>query len=147
MRCDELVKLGTQDVEHLDNNRYLVSIDASKNDEPRQFIIGDPFYDKVKQYIDLRPSDYFSEPRFFIQFLKGKCNHQVIGRNKIGETPKSIAKCLKLKNPEKYTGHCFRGTSSTLLAESGANESMLMQLGGWKSSKVAQSNLFIYILF
>lgn len=41
----------------------------------------------------------------------------------------------------------MRATSATFLAESGANESMIMQLGGWRSSSVAHGNLIIYFLF
>jgi hypothetical protein len=43
-----------------------------------------------------------------------------------------------LKNPEEYTGHTFRRSSATLLAESGADTSILKRLGGWKSTNVAE---------
>lgn len=39
---------------------------------------------------------------------------QVIGKNKISSIPKLIATYLKLPNPELYSGHCFRRTSSVL---------------------------------
>ncbi|XP_071629088.1 uncharacterized protein [Temnothorax longispinosus] len=118
-------------------NKYLVSIHESKNDMPRQFIIGDLFYKKVTQYMSLRPEDRFTD-RFFIQYHKGKCQRQVIGKNKIGETPQIIAAYLNLENPKQYTGHCFRRTGATLLSNSGASTTMLKQLGGWKSITIAQ---------
>ncbi|XP_071553455.1 uncharacterized protein [Temnothorax nylanderi] len=136
LRCDELTKLKIQDVEN-NGNKYLVSIHESKNDMPRQFIIGDLFYKKVTQYMSLRPEDRFTD-RFFIQYHKGKCQRQVIGKNKIGETPQIIAAYLNLENPKQYTGHCFRRTGATLLSNSGASTTMLKQLGGWKSITVAQ---------
>jgi hypothetical protein len=43
-----------------------------------------------------------------------------------------------LKNPEEYTGHAFRRSSATLLAESGADTSILKRLGGSKSTNVAE---------
>ena len=63
---------------------------------------------------------------------------QVIGRNKIGEIPKKIATYLGLQNLNRYTGHCFRRTGTTLLANSGANMTMIKQFGVWKSDNVAQ---------
>ena len=99
-------------------------------------MIGPLFYAKVKKYISLRPQDHFTE-RFFIYYLNGKCHHQVIGKNKIGFTPSIIASFLGLENSSKYTGHCFRRTSATLLSNSGANMALVKQLGGWRSDAVA----------
>lgn len=79
-----------------------------------------------------------------MQFLKGKCNRQVIGRNKIGQIPKIIAEYLELADPQRYTGHCFRRTSATLISNSGASITMLKQLGGWKSASIAEGNSYIY---
>ena len=52
--------------------------------------------------------------------------------------PKTIASYLKLADPESYTGHSFRRSSATLLADSGADLVTLKQHGGWKSSTVAE---------
>ncbi|XP_049825045.1 uncharacterized protein LOC126265979 [Aethina tumida] len=135
-RCDELKELQVSDVEDI-NGKYLVSINDSKNGLPRKFLIGPLFYDKVKYYISLRPEDFKSK-RIFVQFLKGKCNRQVIGKNKIGQIPKIIAEYLELADPQRYTGHCFRRTSATLISNSGASITMLKQLGGWKSASIAE---------
>ncbi|XP_074100628.1 uncharacterized protein LOC141528467 [Cotesia typhae] len=136
LRCLEIYNLKRQEVEDL-GNRYLVSVNDTKNDVPRQFIIGGLFYEIVKKYVLLRPKDLISE-NFFIQYRKGKCIHQNIGRNTIGATPQSIALFLDLPNTKRYTGHCFRRTAATLLSDSGASTTMLKQLGGWKSTAIAQ---------
>ncbi|XP_057322774.1 uncharacterized protein LOC130666104 [Microplitis mediator] len=136
LKCDELTELKVQDVEDL-NNRFLVSIVETKNDKPRQFIVGELFYGKIKEYILLRPSESFTD-RFFIQYHNGKCQRQNIGKNKIDETPQVITSYLNLSNPKLYTEHCFRRTGTTLLSDSGANITMLKRLGGWKSTSIAQ---------
>lgn len=127
-----------QDVEDL-NDKYLVSIHDNKNDYPGQFIIGNLFYSTVKKYILLRLTSNFSE-RFFIQYLEDKetCTRTPIGRHTIGTMPKRIATYLQLPNVKRYTGHCFRRTSATLLSDSGANMQMIKQLGRWRSDMIAQ---------
>ena len=55
--------------------------------------------------------------------------------------PKIIAQFLKLPNAEKYTGHAFRRTSATLLAESGADMAAIQRNGRWKSAQVAQGDV------
>lgn len=132
-----------QDVEDL-GSKYLVSVNNTKNDKPRQFIVGELFYDTVKQYTALRPSESFTD-RFFIQYQKGKCHKQVIGKNKIGEIPQTIAEFLKLPNAKLYTKHWFRRTAATLLSDSGANITMLKQLGRWQSTSIAQGYLLNYL--
>lgn len=52
--------------------------------------------------------------------------------------PREIAKYLKLENPELYTGHSFRRTSASLLADSGADMAQIKRHGGWKSDAVAE---------
>ena len=51
---------------------------------------------------------------------------------------KKVATFLKLPNPSLYTGHAFRRSSATLLADSGADLSLLKRHGGWKSTSVAE---------
>lgn len=76
--------------------------------------------------------------RFFVNYQKGHCTRQFIGKNKIAQIPQEIAAFLKLPCPESYTGHCFRRTSATLLADSGATITTLKRHGGWKSDTVAE---------
>ncbi|XP_051153688.1 uncharacterized protein LOC127276972 [Leptopilina boulardi] len=69
---------------------------------------------------------------------KKSSDRHPIGRHKIGEVPEKIASYLSLPNPKRYTGHCFRRTSATLLSDSGANMQMIKQLGRWRSDMIAQ---------
>lgn len=135
MRSDELTNLKFQDVED-NGNKYIAIVRDTKTTIDRQFIIGSYFYNIVKKYINMRPSEQFTD-RFFIVWRNGKCVRQVIGKNKIGEVPKVIATFLNLPDPKTYTGHCFRRTAATLLSDSGASVQMLKQLGGWRSESVA----------
>ena len=64
---------------------------------------------------------------------------QPMGRNTIGGTPKFIANFLGLADPERYTGHCFRRSSTTVLADSGASLTTLRRPYRWKSDTVAHS--------
>jgi hypothetical protein len=42
-----------------------------------------------------------------------------MGINSIAQIPQKIAKFLNLQNPQQYTGHCFRRSASTFLANQG----------------------------
>lgn len=46
---------------------------------------------------------------------------------------------MKLPEPERYTGHIFRRSRATLLADTGADITSIMRFGGWKSQAVAAS--------
>lgn len=52
--------------------------------------------------------------------------------------PQQIARYLKLPNPESFTGHSFRRSAATLIADYGANITTLKRLGGWRSTSVAE---------
>lgn len=74
----------------------------------------------------------------FLNCQNGKCTTQVVGKNKFGKMPEQIAQYLGLPNRKEYTGHSFRRTSATLLANAGANITTLKRHGGWKSDKIAE---------
>ena len=76
--------------------------------------------------------------KFFQQYRDGICKNQNIGINTFGGMPKIVAKYLQLENPELYTGHTFRRTSATLLADTGASLLTIKRHGGWKSNSVAE---------
>ena len=86
-------------------------------------------------YRVLRPK-IESVDRKFLNYQKGKCTVQPIGKNKIAGMPEEIAAWLKLPNPEKYTGHAYRRTAATLLATGGGTMFDLKLLGGWLPDKV-----------
>ena len=121
----------------LKGDAFAVYIPNTKTYHPRRFHIHEKFTPIIQEYINLRPPNCTSD-RFFLNFQKEKCTHQAIGKNKFMKMPKLIAQFLELPNAEKYTGHAFRRTSATLLAESGADMSAIQRHGGWKSAQVAQ---------
>jgi hypothetical protein len=58
--------------------------------------------------------------------------------NLIGKIPSYIASFLHLNDPEKYTGHFFRHSSASWLANVGADKDTIMRHGGWRSATVAE---------
>lgn len=136
-RREELANIKINDVQH-QGEILVIKIPDTKTKVPRTFTIEGEFARLVKNYESLRPSRTTSD-RFFVNYQKGKCTIQVIGKNKFGAMPKQIAEYLNLLDPSLYTGHSFRRTSATLLANSGADLITLKRHGGWKSSTVAES--------
>ncbi|XP_031350882.1 uncharacterized protein LOC116176442 [Photinus pyralis] len=135
-RCDELLKMKMTDLEIL-AHRIIIVIPVTKTYSSRTFVITKPEWIKiVKHYYDLR-NNVHSE-RFFLQIRSGRITKQPFGHNSIGNFPKKIAAFLKLENVNGFTGHCFRRTSATLLANTGGDILQLKRLGGWKSSTVAE---------
>lgn len=135
-RKDELHKLSISDI--IDRGSlYSVTLPITKTSVKRNFVIEGLFYNTVKEYISCRPKDIQCS-NFFLNWQKGKCTKQVIGVNKFASMPQTIAKFLKLPQPELYTGHCFRRSSTTILADAGADLITLKRHGEWKSNQVAQ---------
>lgn len=133
----ELLKITVDDIQKHSDTLIIVNLVDTKTKVDRSFVVRDEYVKVVEKYQSLRPSD-MPNKRFFIHYQNGKCTKQVIGKNKIGAMPKEIACYLNLPNPEQYTGHCFRRTSATILADSGADLTSIKRLGGWKSSTVAE---------
>jgi integrase len=90
-----------------------------------------------RKYMDSRPSQT-KHDRFFLTYRGGKCTQQPVGVNTIGGIPKKVATALGLSEPANYTGHCFRRSSASLLADAGADVHTLKRHGGWKSDNVAE---------
>lgn len=87
-----------------------------------------------------RPEKTTSD-RFFLNWQNGKYTNQPIGVNKFGSMPKKIAEYLGLDDAHLYTGHSFRRSSATLLADAGANITTIKRHGGWKSTTTAEGIL------
>lgn len=143
-RTDELVNLEVKDVKE-ESGFMLVKIRNTKNKMPRSFTVvngdeyNDRFLDILKKYITIRNNNAReSQTRFFFKYAKGKCINQPVGKNTFSHIPSVIAKFLDLSSPESYTGHSFRRTSATLLANTGADILKLKRHGGWKSSAIAE---------
>lgn len=110
---------------------FLVHVSKTKTKVARQFSITGSFYDIGYNYINLSPSSVTTNA-FFLNFQKGKYTVQTIGINKFRLFGKVIATYLKLPNPEKYTRHCLRRSSTTIFTVGSANTIDLKIHGGWK---------------
>lgn len=141
-RGNELVELSIHNVTDLGSS-ILVNLKNTKNNIDRVFVVKNSVNNPVdfiklcRNYMALRKPDT-NHSRFFVQYKDGRCSTQPIGKNTFGKLPQRIATFLKLPEPSLYTGHCFRRTSASLLADSGANVDVLKRHGGWKSSSVAE---------
>lgn len=136
LRCNEMVNLKFSEV-HDKGDIFYVEINNSKNYVVRRFVIDSEFYHRMKNYINLRPTGTSSN-RFFLCYRNGVCTRQPIGINTFYKQPKINAKFLNLDEPNKFTGHCFRRSSASLLAESGADLMTIKKAGGWKTDAAAQ---------
>lgn len=141
-RTDEIYKMKLNDIE-IKDDVAIVKILQSKNKVQRSFVIADDggpvsFMRLLQDYIKLRPNNAQDE-RLLYRYERGRCVNQVIGKHTISNVPKEIAKFLKLQDINKYTGHSFRRTSTTFLANApGIDILDLKRHGGWRSSSVAE---------
>jgi integrase len=140
-RRDDLIRLSLDDVE--DNGRFLVVfLRDGKTHRSRSFTITNENckFDPCtiyRKYADLRPK-HMESRRLFVAYRNQRCYAQHVGCHTISGIPKLVAKYLKLKNPEEYTGHGLRRSSATMLVESGGDLLTLKRHGGWLSSNVAE---------
>ncbi|XP_045470783.1 uncharacterized protein LOC123678054 [Harmonia axyridis] len=140
-RIGELVTMTVDDVE--DRGSVLViQIPDTKTYKKRVFTVVNgtnkvAALDIFRKYRNLRPSKV-DHKRLFINYKNEKCTVQPVGVNTFSKMPVTIAKYLGLSDAEQYTGHSFRRSSATLLANSGADLTVLKRHGGWRSSSVAE---------
>lgn len=135
-RREELTNMSVDDIDYK-TDVILVSVPKTKSNVPRLFSITEKLWiDLIKQYVSLRPST-ITHRRFFVTYRNGYCISSPIGINTIGQMPRLIAKFLKLPHPELYTGHCFRRSSVSHLANNGGDLVTIKRHGGWKSSAVS----------
>lgn len=144
LRRSELMNITLDDIQDK-GNLIVVKISDSKNHSSRSFILSEEinngtFLMLYRKYANLRPTTT-THRRFFIYYKKGKCSSQCVGVNTFGKMPAEIAAYLRLPNPERYTGHSFRRSSATFLADSGEGITNIKRLGGWKSTTVAEGYL------
>ncbi|XP_065222618.1 uncharacterized protein LOC135847118 [Planococcus citri] len=135
LRMCELHDIKVDDVQQ-HGDLLLVNIPSSntKNNAKKSFVIQGKYLGLVRKYMELRPPNTNEKTdQFFIQYHEGTCSRQPIGINKLRGIPKLIAKYLSLPDAGKYTGHSFRRTSTSILANAGANAQTIKLHGGWKS--------------
>lgn len=140
LRREEIYNICIGDVTKNKDNSLLVSIPKTKNGDKKSFVVMGELCRFIEKYQALRPA-YLKSCKFLINYQKGKCTSQVVGINKIGNMPKSIAAFLGKADPKLYSGHSFRRTSATLLVDAGADITELKRHGGWKSTAVAEGYL------
>lgn len=97
----------------VDNNgdSFLVRIYKSKTKLDRSFTITGTFRNIVQKYAALRMAD-FKEERFFINYQRGKCTKQVIGKHKFAQMPRRIATYLQLDGPDGFTGTFYMSSDA-----------------------------------
>lgn len=141
-RCCELTNLKIDDVQNT-GSYLLVSIPDTKTNISRRFTIIEEGFSinavsLCKKYMMLRPKEV-PHRRFFLRYVNQKCSVQPVGINTLAKVPSKVASFLNLPNSENYTGHCMRRTSTTLLANKGADITTIKRHGGWRSSTIAES--------
>lgn len=135
-RREELTNMSIDDIEYKSDS-IIVSVPKTKNNITRIFAVTDiQWIDLIKKYVSLRPNNV-THKRFFLTYRNGYCVTSPIGINIMGKVSKNIAAFLKLPNPELFTGHCFRRSSATHLANCGGDILTIKRHGGWQSSAVA----------
>lgn len=135
-RREELCKISINDVQ-FKTDLILINLPDTKTNVSRQFAITKHCWiELLLRYFSLRPDTTIT--RFFLTYHNGKCIKSPVGINTIGKIPSQIAQYLKLDNATEYTGHCFRRSSATLLANNGGDVLALKRHGGWKSARVAE---------
>ena len=101
-RTDEFLHINMSDVQKQSESLFLVRLTQTKTKVIRSFTISGDFAKTVQKYINLRPAD--AQNRFFLNYQRGKCTQQFIGRNKFSSMPRRIAEFLQLPNPERFKG-------------------------------------------
>lgn len=144
-RGDEITKLTVDNVKDY-GEEIIVKIPDTKTIVSKMYLIGGAFAEVIRKYSKLRPTNAETN-RYLLNYQNGKCTVQVVGKHKIARMPKDIATYLNLKDPKDYTGHSFRRTSTTILADSGAGIEEIKRHGNWKSNTVAEGNFLSFFIY
>lgn len=146
LRKCEIYNMKFGDVKQLEGT-FLISIPKSKTNTTGSFAVTSPkdaasplnYYNFLERYHRLRVAiGTASDQPYIMQVRFGKCTRQRVGQNSIAKVPQIVANSLGLENPKSYTGHSFRRSSTTALAESGADILTIQRHGRWQSSTVAE---------
>ncbi|XP_037033165.1 uncharacterized protein LOC119083979 [Bradysia coprophila] len=134
----ELTNLTLDNVKD-DGKEVIVKIPMTKmkTKTAKLYVVGNDFAKIIRQYLDMRPASVTTD-RLFLQWRKGKCIAQVMGKNSIAKIPKDVARFLKLPEPNSYTGHSYRRTTTTVAANAGFTVTELKRFIGWKSDRVCE---------
>ncbi len=144
-----MFEIEWSDIERLvsknDQVRYSVSFERRKNRGTKQkdyhLIIGEYEVAVMEEYFSCFAPEK-RRGRFFRKLLSN--DHTIsgseikIGKNKASDIGKYVAEVLKLLVPEKYTGHCWRRTATTILANKGLTLPQIKTMTGHLSDTVVQ---------
>lgn len=142
LRVSELASLTFEDLT-MDGNCFTFFIRESKTDQSgvgHQFTVTSSAVESVcpcaliREYIEL-----FNEKcgRFLRRIgPDGRPTKSPVGVNKLGSYPKIVADFLGLEGD--FSGHTFRRSSATIMADGGATTLQLKRHGRWRSSTVAE---------
>lgn len=141
-RGDELVNLQIENVKKQGEVLHIF-IPNTKTKISREFFItsggieGVNMVDIIEKYRALRPA-HADHGRFFVGYRHGKCIKLPVGINTFSVIPKKIASFLNLPQVKEYTGHCLRRSSTSILANTGADILTIKRHGGWRSNSVCE---------
>lgn len=129
MRAGEIHKLSLVDVRDSPDSIFV----ETKTNVNRGFSITGPMSKLMRKYLEKRIKIVGCKPLLLL-YRNGRCIKQAIGINTIYAVPSKIAEFLGLPEPKLYTGHAFRRSSATILANTGADLTRIKRLGGWTSN-------------
>jgi integrase len=141
-RVDELTNLQLENVKK-EGQLFHIFIPNTKTKVSREFFVtvggieGVNMVEVIRKYLALRPN-HAVHGRFFVGYRGGNCIKLPVGINTFSAMPKKIANFLNLPQAQEYTGHCFRRSSTSLLANTGADLLTIKRHGGWRSNAVCE---------
>jgi integrase len=139
LRLSEIENLQFENIK-FENSVCFITINRKKQPGVSRntfFAIDDPNCVKVLQVYCSFFEENDRKGRFLRYFHSGKGTQRNVGKNRIAEYPKRVAEQLGL-SPIGYTGHCWRRTTATLLAETDISLMQFKNAGGWHSDRVCQ---------
>ena len=153
MRIGELYDLKFTDIDYDERAREMkVVIQYSKTDQAgagHTFYIPETIADiqlhniilaykyALSQYL-LTNNENVTDQHFFRRVGTEECfTKSACSADALGNFPRRIAAFLGKKNADSYTGHCFRRTAATNLAENGASAALMNKLARWNATGMA----------
>ena len=140
MRCTEILYVEMQDVAQEEDGRVCVRFHHGRKRKNEGFTYWIPsrYRELFKRYIEEVRDDSDVSSRFLKNHNKaGSYRVQNCGRGSVNDTVKHVCTELAL-NDKKYTGHAFRRSAATNLADAGVGIVNLKRHGLWKSPAAAE---------
>ena len=164
-RIDDLMKISTSDLHRLENDHgesyYMVKYEAKIYDqnegetnqskqvkekrkntvEPFTFNLPTYVTQDIDKLLEMTPEKYWDK-RLIKNANKNARNNGVYSqgksKNQMAQWGKNLAReILGKDDADEYTGHCWRRTGATCLADEGITEIALKRAGHWSSAKTA----------